>query len=158
MASLKKLNSRERKKFHQQLQEQYGYTGKLEYEFFLNENKRKYFILSSEAAAFSTEGMRVETYGMYVARGMPDGLRLTIEGSQLIGPECDQQILELDDEQANLWLRGNDLDVGDEVHGWLLIKHNDDYIGSGKVVKKEREGKTDISLHNYIPKARYVRG
>lgn len=155
--ALKKLNSRERKRFHQQLQEQFGYSGTLEYEFFLNENKQKYFILSVDAAAFDTDGMRVETYGLYLARGMPDGLRLTIEGSQLIGPESTKGILELDDTQHDLWMRGNDLIVSDELEGWLLLKHNDDFVGCGKVVKKDIGGKKEVTLHNYIPKARYVR-
>lgn len=155
---MRKLNSREKKRVHQQLQEHYGYTGTLEYEFYLNENKKKYFLLGKEASDYDTEGMRVETYGLYFAREMPDGIRLTIEGTQLIGPDCTKAILELGDEQHNLWIRGNDLTVGDELSGWLILKHNNDFVGCGKVVKKEINGEHNISLHNYIPKARYVRG
>ncbi|MBR9702545.1 hypothetical protein GOV10_00780 [Candidatus Woesearchaeota archaeon] len=163
---MKVLNSKERKRIHQQLNEQYGFEGKLGDALLLNENKGRLYVVNQEVMDFDSEGMRIESIGLYVGTKMNDGLRLTIEGSQIVGPSATKNVFELSDEQHHGWLRGRDLDLPEDfvLEGWLILKHKNeatgvfDFLGSGKVVKKEQEGGSfRIVLHNYIPKTRYVR-
>lgn len=164
--AMKVLNSKERKRVHQQLNEQYGYEGKLGDALLLNENKGRFYVVNQEVMDFDTSSMRIESIGLYVATQMTDGLRLTIEGSQEVGPSATKNVFELSDEQHHGWLRGRDLELPEDFahDGWLILKHKNpvtgayDFLGSGKVVKREQEGGAfRIVLHNYIPKTRYVR-
>jgi NOL1/NOP2/fmu family ribosome biogenesis protein len=70
---------------------------------------------------------------------------LSIEGSQIIGPKCNKNILELKDEQRELWVKGYDLDIDGDL-GFVIIKNKDDFLGCGKL----RNNK----LYNYVPKSR----
>lgn len=158
MSSITRLNSKEKKQFVQQLQEQYGYTGSLDQDVLINKNKGKYYLVSPELLEFDFDNHRIESIGLYFATSVPPGvLRLTIDGAQIIGPYADSQVYDLDDEQTKEWIRGHDLEIADDINGWLILRHKSskgtDYLGCGKVVHKEE----NICIHNYIPKTRYVR-
>ena len=73
-------------------------------------------------------------------------IRLSIEGSQLIGPKAKKNIVELNDKEAKEWLKGIDLDKKTNNNGFVLIKHKNDFIGCGKQMKDK--------ILNYVPKIR----
>ena len=157
MKNLRRLNSKEKKNLVKALQENFGFTGEIAQDVLFNENRKKYYLINPEVLE-SIEGLRVETIGMYFGQLMPEGVvRLTIEGSQYIGQECDKQILDVTDEQFFEWIRGRDLELETDKEGWLLIKHGNDFCGCGKVVHKQEAGEDVTLIHNYIPKSRYVR-
>jgi len=56
--------------------------------------------------------------------------------------------LELNDNEAKEWMRGNDLEMKGDFSGFLIIKHKEDFLGCGKYAN----GK----ILNYIGKARRV--
>ena len=53
-----------------------------------------------------------------------------------------------DDKQAKKWMSGEDFEVENKLHGFIIIKNKDDFLGCGRVVN----GK----LLNYVPKERRV--
>ena len=75
-------------------------------------------------------------------------IRLTIEGSQLVGPNAKKNVLEIPDKLARLWLKGYDIPVKTDMKGFLIIKNNKDYLGCGKFVENR--------ILNPIPKTRRI--
>lgn len=155
---MKRLNSKEKKVLLQKIQEHYGFTEDFNYDVLLNENKMKYYLIQPEVLEFPVEQHRVETIGLYFGQLMPEGVvRFTVDGSQIIGPHATKQIFELSDEQFHEWIRGRDLEVETGLESWIILKHGDDYVGSGKIVHKSEAGEEKTLIHNYVPKTRYVR-
>ncbi|MEA3430498.1 MAG: hypothetical protein U9R08_04455, partial [Nanoarchaeota archaeon] len=74
------------------------------------------------------------------------GIRLSIEGSQLVGPKAQKNIAKINNEQAQKWIRGEDIKIKQEFEGFVIIKHETNYIGSGKF----KEG----TILNFVPKVR----
>jgi len=139
------LNSREKKNIGRLLEGQFGCKGVLEYEFFMN-SKNRIFLLSKDAGKIDMEELRVNSLGMYFGEINDRELRLSIEGSQLIGPLAKKNVLELDDEQAAMWMAGEDFEVETGLKGFALIKNREDFMGCGKIAGKK--------LLNHVPKER----
>ena len=156
--SLIRLNSKEKKQFLQLLNEQYGYKETIKQDLLVNKNKGRYYLINPEVLEFSLDQYRIETIGLYFATLMPEGrLRLTIDGAQIIGPHASKNVFDISSEQKKEWIRGHNLEVTTDLSGWLILRCKSeggvDYLGCGKIVHKD-----DTTLiHNYIPKARYVR-
>ncbi|MBU1854299.1 MAG: hypothetical protein KKF89_01120, partial [Nanoarchaeota archaeon] len=55
-------------------------------------------------------------------------------------------ILELNKEQFEQWLKGEDIEINTSMKDFVIVKHNSDYVGCGKI-------KNNL-LMNYVPKAR----
>ncbi len=140
--NLKVLNSRERKKFWAQLNEQFG-SEAFEDKAILS-NKEKVYLVNKEIHELPE--IKMHYAGMYFCKIMKDGLRPTIEGSQLIAKTATKNILELDNPKINDWIKGYDLEGFNIPEGFYLIKNNTDIYGCGKI----KEGK----LLNYTPKGR----
>ncbi len=158
MFTFKLLNSKERKRVLEQLEAQFGLDPSFlkKYAFLLQETKQRLYLANANIVEEDLESLRPDALGLYFGTLIPNNeIRLTIEGGQLLGPFATKNVLELDDEQFRHWIRGNALDLATEQRGFLLLKHNNDYCGCGKPVLDEKHG--TVSLHNYIPKTRYVR-
>ena len=150
MHNLKKLSNREKKLLFKKIELQYGIRDlKLDYLFFKN-NEGKIFIVNKEFRDLNTENINVNSIGLYFAR-LDKELRLTIEGSQIIGPLAKKNFLEVSDEQANEWLRGNDLDniKNNFDETFIILKNKDDFIGCGKY----KEGR----ILNYVARERRIK-
>jgi NOL1/NOP2/fmu family ribosome biogenesis protein len=145
MENLKVLNSKERKKVFALIEEQYGCDFGENFEFFIN-SRNKIFIMSKSFGEIDVSLLRVNSLGMYLGELYQNVLRLSIEGSQAIGKIAKKNILELDDIQAERWMKGEDFEVDTDINGFVLIKNNNDFLGCGKVAGKK--------LYNYVPKER----
>ena len=146
MESLKILNSKERKEVSRKIDEQFGCGFEFDYDMFMN-NKNKVFILNRDASMSKIAELRINSLGLYFCEINERGeLRLSIEGSQIIGKIAKKNILELDDEHASKWMCGEDFEIDSDVHGFVIIKNNSDFLGCGKIVNKR--------LYNYVPKER----
>ncbi len=148
MQNLKILNTREIKNIHKLLKERFGFEKKLDYAFLMN-NKNRIFIINRDFADIDTSKLRINSLGMYFGEIFNDEIRLSIEGSQLIGKDATENILELDDKQARYWLKGFDLDIGLEDKGYIILEHKDDFLGCGKAVNEK--------ILNFVPKNRRVK-
>ncbi len=145
MENLRVMNSKEKKNILKLLYDQFGFQSAMEYEFLIN-TRNKIFILSRDFAKIETRELRINSLGLYFGEIYNGELRLSIEGSQIIGKLSKKNILELSDEDARRWMGGEDFEVREKMSGFVIIKNNDDFLGCGKLAN----GK----LYNYVPKER----
>jgi len=147
MKQLKILNTREIKRILSLLDKQFSFSGSLDYAFL--QNKEDIYLISKDLAAIDTKNFHINNLGLYFANIKNDAIRLSIEGSQLIGSKLGKNILALNEEEAAGWIAGDDIEVSSMLKGWVVIKHKNDYIGTG-YIKEDK-------LLNYIPKERRLR-
>ena len=144
--SLKPLASKEKKQLLAQIKEQWNADFKPELVFFINE-KQKLYAVHKDIAKIDLSGARINTVGMYFGEQKKGELRLSIEGSQLIGPIAKKNVVELDEKERIAWLRGEDLHKEGDWSGFVIIKHDTDYMSTGKYTSDKR-------ILNFVPKAR----
>src|SRR3989338_7405418 len=77
------------------------------------------------------------------------GIRLSIEGSQIIGSKAAKNIIELNEGETKLWFKGVDLEKDcKDCSGFVILKHKGDFLGTGKC--------TNNKILNYVGKTRRV--
>jgi len=152
---LKIYNSKEIKHVRELLTQQYGYTGKLDVVFMLSEKKQRLYIFTKDLASVNIEKLRIDSMGLYFGTFYEDMLRLTIEGTQLLGKECTNNIIEVNKTEMQQWMQGeklllNELEQKPQKipEGFVILRHGNDYLGCGKM-----GGDTIL---NYVPKTRYI--
>lgn len=146
MRRLKILNTREIKNIKKIIKKQWDADPALDYAFLMN-GKGKIFIVNREIGRIDFSKININNLGLYFGELRFDKLRLSIEGSQMVGPFAKKNIINIDDKQAEEWMQGNGIDVKNKnLDGFVIIKHNKDFLGSGKYKK----GK----ILNYVPKER----
>lgn len=91
----------------------------------------------------------IEGIGLYFAKEQVDGIRLSIEGSQLLKNQITKNIFELNKEQLNDWMNGRDLQIKSDKRGFFIIKYNNDFLGCGKISAEK--------ISNFIPKPRRLK-
>ncbi|MAF34983.1 hypothetical protein CMO91_04005 [Candidatus Woesearchaeota archaeon] len=147
MGSINPLNRKQAKPILQQIEEHYG--AKLDwmdrYALILTD-RHKLYLINRDIEKVELEKLNVSSVGLYVAE-IGKGVRLSIEGAQMVAKTATQNILELDEDQARAWLRGEDVPLQGTA-GFVLIKHNQDILGCGNL----KEG----LLLNYVPKNRRI--
>jgi len=99
--------------------------------------------------AFKRCPLEVPTYhyGLYFGTLEENGIRLSIEGSFIVGRMARKSVIELDDGEAMAWMSGQDLEL--PVRGYVILKWRDFFLGCGK-------GNGRI-VRNYVPKERRIR-
>lgn len=147
MQNLKILNKKQTKEILNLIKKQWEADFKSDFAFLKNE-KGKVFLLNKDISKINLEKIRINNLGLYFAKIINNEIRLSIEGSQLVGPIATKNILELNANQTKEWMSGNDLEIKGDYKGFLLIKYNNDFLGCGKY----REGK----VFNFVGKARRV--
>ena len=93
--------------------------------------------------------LRLNSVGMYFCENDGKGIRLSIEGSQLIGPKATKNVIELNDEETKNWFKGEDLEKEyKDCNGFVILKHNNDFLGTGKYANGR--------ILNYVGKSRRI--
>jgi len=147
---MKPIRSSQKKKILKQLNEQFGIT-KLPYLLlrFGKEKLRAYSgNLSVEELNKLDSTLRIENIGLYFAKQQIDGLRLTLDGTQLLKNQITKNILNLNKKQANNWLKGNDLQIKSDKE-FKIITYNNQFLGCGK--------STGERITNSVPKERRLK-
>ena len=121
----------------------------LEDYFFMKSEEDKYYITSRDVEKVELKKLRLNAIGLYIAEVNNTQVRLSIEGSQLIGPHAKKNVVNVNETQMRDWLKGEELSVEGNHTGFVIIKYNNDFLGSGKF----SEGK----VLNFIPKVRRVK-
>jgi NOL1/NOP2/fmu family ribosome biogenesis protein len=145
MKNISVLNRKDKKRFLELLKKQFDFKEKMDYSFLTN-NKNKIFIINKDIANIELNNIRINSMGLYIAEMSNNEVRLSIEGSQIIGPKSGKNIIELTKEQAREWIKGKDIEISSEKNKFVILKHDDDYLGTGKATKEK--------ILNFIPKAR----
>lgn len=112
---------------------------------FFQNSKGKIFIINKSLGSIDWKQLRIDSVGLYFCDVGDGDLRLSVEGSQLLGPFANSNILNIRDDEIDCWARGESL-VRKEGDSFVIVKHNDDFLGCGKI-------KPPFVL-NYFPKSR----
>jgi NOL1/NOP2/fmu family ribosome biogenesis protein len=151
------LNSKERKVFYEKLNTYFGLDKDFELEgVLLVTDKNKYYLADNKFKEVINQ-VYAKIVGLYIAEINEYGeIRLSIEGSQILGPHATAHLLELSTIEARQLMEGVDLDAstkGLNNQYYILYNVNEntknktkDFLGCGKV----KEGK----LLNFTPKGR----
>ena len=164
----KVLNSKEVRALAGMVKQQWGcdLSGLSESCGFLEGKTGNIFLISRDIEKLDLQQLRINSLGLYFGQlrnpsrakhdwaqstqvDLGDELRLSIEGSQLIGNAATKNVVEIDDGEFKDWIRGNDLEKSpDGCSGYVLVRHNTDFVGCGKC----KEGK----ILNFVPKTRRI--
>jgi len=166
MHQLKILNSKEIKEILNLIEKQWGAKLKLDYAFLKNQ-KNRVFLINKDISNIDLSKLRINSVGMYFCEIDKIGIRLSIEGSQIIGPKATKNIIEINEKQTKQWLKGEDLEIKEDnsskmsnsypptspqshqnYSGFVILKHNNYFLGSGKY----KNGK----VLNYVGKSRRI--
>jgi NOL1/NOP2/fmu family ribosome biogenesis protein len=154
MADIEPLNAKQKKEFYALLHEHFETDFKFPGYLFVSQ-KNKYYTIDEKYKEVSHLKINTKVLGLYIAEVNKFGeIRLSIEGSQLVGPTATKHILELNQIEAEKFISGADIDVAKEKlpEKYHIIfrktKEYIDYLGCGKV--------KDGILLNFTPKGRRV--
>ncbi len=140
------LNSREVRVIVEKLEEQYGCTLKLDYVFLKNQDDR-IFIIGRDVELIDYDELRINTLGLYFGEISKNGeVRLTIEGSQMIGMHAQKNVVELPVEHVRAYFQGKEIELSLDIKGqpFVLLKYRTDFFGAAKY--------KDGTILNYLPK------
>jgi len=146
---MKILNKKEIKKIIDELKDYYAIKDlELDYTF-LKDNKDKIYIISNDFKLLNSKDLRISSLGLYFIDTIK-GLRLSIEGSQIIGKQAKKNIYEASDDEIKEWLKGYDLECSKKLNGYQLIKNKNDFYGIGFAFNEK--------IRNFIPRERRIKG
>ena len=91
----------------------------------------------------------IERVGIYFAKEVGDEIRLSIDGIQLLKDQITKNIFELNDEQYEKWMQGEELYIETGQNAFLVMKYKGDFLGMGKASAEK--------ISNYIPKNRRLK-
>ena len=142
MLRLEKLTNKEIKSVIRKLKERYSCEFRNNYAFFRYKDGKIYIV--TEKFLKSKIKNKLNSIGIYFCKYEKDGLRLSIEGSMLMkNPKTN--IMKLDKNQFEIWMKGNDLDLKID-YGYILLEYDKLIIGCGK--------SNGENIRNFVPKAR----
>ena len=151
MTYLKILNKREKAEVEKKLNEQFGVDsipGMI-----VMRGEERLFLFSGNLSEKGIELLEkctfIERIGIYFAKIIGNDIRLSIEGSQILKDQITKNIFSLDSNQAEEWMKGRELPIKTGQHGFLIMKHGEDFLGTGKASEEK--------IGNFIPKSRRLR-
>ena len=154
---IKILNKKEKEEIIKKLQEQFGIKS-------LNgivtmRGKERLFLFQGSLDEKSIrkiedEKIPIERLGVYFGKITPgEGIRLSIEGSQILSEQIIKNTFELSDKEAEEWMYGRDLQLESLTpklkSGFLIMTHKGDFLGTGKA--------SENKIGNFIPKSRRLK-
>lgn len=148
MPELKILNSREIKELYSMIEKQWNAKIKLDCGFLQN-SKGRIFIINRDISEIDISKLRINSIGMYFCEHGKTGIRLSIEGSRIVGPKAAKNIVELDEMETRKLFKGEDLEKEcKDCSGFVILKNKSDFLGTGKY--------TNGKILNYVSKTRRV--
>lgn len=147
---MKPLPNTDKKRILEKLNEQFGIKEIPQLIILFGKEKLRLYSgnLLKEELYYLNNELRIENIGLYFAKWENNEIRLTIDGVQMFKNQITKNILELNNEQAEQWLKGNDLDIKSD-NSWKILKHNNEFIGCGK--------STGEKISNFMPKERRIK-
>lgn len=146
MMKLTALNSKEKKELFKLINNTWDCDFKTNDLMFRN-SKGKIYLITSNFGNIDWSLAKIDRVGLYFGSVISNGFRLSIEGSQSIGPFAKKNIMILNDEQFSKWVAGEDIEL-DNKPGVYIIKHNNDFFGCGIIARG--------FLLNHVTKSRRI--
>jgi len=151
MNYLKIFDSNEKQEIVNKLKKQFGIekvNG-----IFVQRGTERLFLFQGEFTQRQIQNLErtipIERVGIYFGKIIHDEIRLSIEGTHILKNQITKNIFELDQEQAELWMKGNELEIQTGKKGFLIMKYKDDFLGCGKA--------SELKITNFIPKSRRLK-
>lgn len=91
----------------------------------------------------------VDRIGVYFAKFIGGEVKLSIEGTQIFKDQIAKNIFELDKEQTEKWMKGEELNLRPGKKGFLVMKYRDNFLGCGKASEEK--------IGNFVPKNRRLK-
>jgi len=149
--TLKILNINEKKKIEKSLKLQFGINhiqGLL-----VKRGEERIFLfrgnLSPKQILELEKKIPLERVGIYFAKIVRDKPRLSMEGTQILKDQIKKNIFELNKEQAEQWMSGQELNIKTGKRRFLIMKYKDNLLGCGNASKEK--------ITNFIPKSRRLK-
>lgn len=142
------LNSKDRKLILKDLNAMFGAESLPEVIYFSFNKKEKVYMATREIFEMEREYLRVNTFGMYFGTIMKDGFRLSLEGLHLMKDQITKNIYELNIEEFETWILGNDLEIEnkEDKNTYIIMKYEKDLVGMGKLKNQK--------VINYVSRSR----
>jgi NOL1/NOP2/fmu family ribosome biogenesis protein len=105
---------------------------------------------------------QIEGIGLYFAKDFIDKrgnqeTRISLDGLHSVKDQIKSNIIELEDEQFDKWIRGNDLELTsnqkekyEKLEGFVAVKYKEDIVGTGKITQQKM-------LLSFLPKERRIK-
>ena len=151
MTYLKILNPNEKAEIEAKLKEQFAVNsipGIL-----IKRGEERIFFFSGDLSEEQVENLEkcafIERMGVYFGKVINGEIRLSIEGSQILGKQIKKNIFTLNSEQTKEWMMGRELLISTGKKGFLIMKSDSDFLGTGKA--------SEHKIGNFIPKSRRLK-
>ena len=151
--TLKILNKKEKQEIEDKLSEQFGIK-EIPGDLFMK-GKERVFLFSGSFNKKQIKKMdyftNIERIGIYFAKidERTQDIRLSLEGVEVLKNQIKKNIFEIPAELVESWMKGQELNIKTGKRGFLIMRHNDDFLGSGKASEEK--------IGNFIPKNRRLR-
>jgi len=145
------FNVKEKKELLEELENLYGIKYLNNYQF-LETGKKKIRAFSGSLAKEEIKKLsqiiRIEIIGMYMVSKRDDQARINFDALPVLKNQIKKNIIEIDKEQLEKWIRGQDLEMQVQK-GTVVLKFEEDLVGIGK--------SNGEKIFNYIPKERKIK-
>jgi len=93
----------------------------------------------------------IERIGIYFAKidERTQDIRLSIEGVYILKDQIKKNIFNVPKELVEEWMKGHELNIKTGKRGFMIMKHENDFLGSGKASEEK--------IGNFIPKNRRLK-
>ncbi|MFW6110855.1 MAG: methyltransferase RsmF C-terminal domain-like protein [Thermoproteota archaeon] len=127
------LGKKDKEKIFEELKDRFGFVGELPYGFLRIQDRIK--VVSRDFRDIQLEGLVIEDLGLLFGEWVEGKLILSIEGSQMIGPNASKNVIELDFNQMKRWMTGGAINIESREleEGPVILKHKRDFLGCGKL-------------------------
>ncbi len=149
--NLEILEGKERKRIIQILKNQFGIeeiSGAL-----IRRGKDRIFLFQGNFGKKEIRNLEkisfVERVGVYMGKEELGGVRLSIEGSQILRKQIKKNIVSLTKNEMEIWMGGHEVLKKSGLKGFVIMKYQDDFLGTGKASEEK--------ITNFIPKSRRLR-
>ena len=104
--------------------------------------------LSKEEISKIGQIAHIEVFGLYLLKKENEEYRLSLDATLVLSKQINKNIIEIDEEQFQKWIRGQDLEIK-LPRGTYIIKYKEDFLGCGK--------SNEEKIFNYVPKDRRLK-
>lgn len=148
---MKILDRKEVKEIEEIIEKNYGVKKDLRRFLVLKTFEEKIWLATGDLLNLDLEKLQINSVGMNFGKlKRNEKINLTIEGSQMVGPEAKKNVVVLDKENAKKFMQGSDVKPVEatncEYHNFVIVKSGDDILGSSLLTEK--------GIENFLPKSR----
>tara|TARA_Y100000034_G_scaffold11612_2_gene12179 strand:- start:32301 stop:32768 length:468 start_codon:yes stop_codon:yes gene_type:complete len=151
--NLKILNEKQKEDIEMKLNEQFGIK-EIPGEVIMM-GKEKLFLFSGSFDKKQIKKMNyftnIERIGIYFAKidERTHDIRLSIEGVYILKDQIKKNIFNVPTQLVEEWMKGRELNIKTGKKGFIVMKHENDFLGSGKASEEK--------IGNFIPKNRRLK-